>query len=471
LAIVAVVIALGGPIMPARAAEAPPSAVGDESVFWVAPSPAYTHTGLLLEMSTPFTGCSGNCTQLWVTHDGGRSWTRSPAAGWNEGRPVIAVDAGGKEVVFAATSTGMTRSDDQGASWHQVGGAGALPALSPNFAHDAMVAVASGGRGGDYILRGVTSQPVTGSGGAINDLQFALSPSYPGDGLFPPALLSGADPSTNLPVIQHCSAALACSGSTTLPGAVNFSAPVTLLPAGDFPGTGVVFAQSGRGVYKSVDGGRSFTALTIINGADTATTATPSVALAPGYRDRGRVRTLFTSVFSVHPDPTNPYTDGGVYRSDDGGATWRRMGSPSPLDGGSTAVAVAPDGRLFAGYLGTSDAGGTHGGLLCSSDGGSSWRASCPAVGDRGSSAGKPQPRGSGAPVSSTGAPTGGATQCGIAGCATPSPSGGAAGGGGGRDGQGSPGHTSGGAVAIVVGALLLIGVGAAAAYVRFGRN
>ena len=468
VAIVAAALAFTGACITVRADQAPPSAVGDESVFWIAASPAYVHTGLLLEMSTPFQGsCKANCTELWVTHDGGSSWARSPAAGWNQGRPVIGVDAHGKEVVFAATGTEMLRSDDQGVSWHQVAGGGSLPTLSPNFARDAMVAVASGDTSGDYILRGTASQPVTGSGGAITDLQFALSPSYPSGGLFPPALLSGADLSTNLPVIQQCSAALACSGSTTLPGAVSFSAPATLLPAGDFPSTGVVFAQSGRGVYKSLDGGNSFAALTIVNGADTATTATPSVALAPGYRDRGQVRTLFTSVFSVHPDINDPHTTGGLYRSDDGGISWRKMGSPSPLDGGSTAVGVAPDGRLFAGYLSTSAETGTHGGLLCSTDGGNSWQASCPAVGDRASSSARPRATGPVALGRSPGAPVGSGAPCATAECPSASPgAGGEGGGNGGRRAGGASGIT----VAIVAGVILVAGAGAAAAYIRFRR-
>jgi hypothetical protein len=373
-------VALGASVPFARAA-APPSGLGDQSVFWIAVSPAYQHTGLLLAETTPFSSCTGNCTQLWASHDGGATWAQSPAAGWQQGRPVIVVDSAGREVAFAASSGGLQRSDDQGASWHGVGGPGALPAPDPAFARTAMVAVASGNTSGDYALHGSTSQPVNGSGGSITDLSFALSPTYPGGGGFAPALLSGADTSSSLPVIQRCTSALSCTGRTTLTGATNFSAPVTLTLAPDYAQSGAVFAQSGRGIYKSVDGGNNFAPLPIADGAGSATTATPSLALAPGYRDRGPQHTLFVSVFSVKPDPTNPRTGGGIYRSDDGGATWRTVGSPSPLDSGSTAVVVAPDGRVFAGYIGSSSAG-THGGLLCSTDGGGSWHATCPGVGD-----------------------------------------------------------------------------------------
>jgi hypothetical protein len=103
-----------------------------------------------------------------------------------------------------------------------------------------------------------------------------------------------------------------------------------------------------------------------------AVTTTPMAALAPGYAEAGPIRTLYVAVlqlFSGRPP------SGGIYSSHDGGSTWGRVGSPSPLDRGAVAVAAAPDGRLFAGYLGS---GGV--GLLCSMDG-AAWEARCPETG------------------------------------------------------------------------------------------
>jgi len=478
-------LSLAAPLLlvaPVRATTAPPSGLGDQSVFWIAVSPAYARTGLVLAVTTPQAGsCSGSCTELWASHDGGATWARSPASGWQQGRPVVVLDGGGREVLFAAAGGGMQRSDDEGASWRSAGGPGVLPAPDPNFASTGQVAVASGGGRGDYLLRGADSRPVAGSGGAMTDLQFALSPAYPGGGLFAPALLAGADLSTGLPVIQRCTAALACSGATTLSGATANSSPVTLLPAGDYPQSGAVFAQSGRGVYKSVDGGGSFAPLPVVAGASTATTATPSVALAPGYAERGSVRTLYASVFALAADAAHPHTTGGVYRSDDGGATWRDTGSPSALDMGSTAVAVAPDGRVFAGYLGSSSAG-DFGGLLCSTDGGGTWQASCPAVVTRagGGSSGGAEGGGGGAAGGSAAAAATGGAAAGAGGAGTPcaagnrtcpgGPGSGAAGGVPGLAAAGSRavgGTSHGGRAAVVVIAAVLAALLATAAAAR----
>jgi hypothetical protein len=106
-------------------------------------------------------------------------------------------------------------------------------------------------------------------------------------------------------------------------------------------------------------------------------------ALAPGYGDKsGSARTAWTAVFSVYQDKQNPKQSragGGLYRTDDGGVTWHTTASPGMFDGGAMSVAAAPNGRLFAGYV-----GGTTGnaGLVCSTDGGNTWQASCPKVGD-----------------------------------------------------------------------------------------
>jgi hypothetical protein len=140
-----------------------------------------------------------------------------------------------------------------------------------------------------------------------------------------------------------------------------------------------VFAQTGRGLYKSLDGGINFAPLAIGVAGATAT-ATPMLALSPGYREAGPTRTAYAAVLQIFNDPAHPeraHNAGGVYRSTDGGATWARVDSSGLLGAGTTAVAVAPDGRLFAGYLGAVHASS---GLLCSVDGGKTWRAACPSV-------------------------------------------------------------------------------------------
>jgi hypothetical protein len=152
--------------------------------------------------------------------------------------------------------------------------------------------------------------------------------------------------------------------------------PATLAPSSSFPNDQVVFAQTQAGVFKSVDGASSFERLKVVGGGADVT-LTPQMAVAPGYREAAAVRTLLVAVFQVSTQPTRR-TSGGIFRSDNGGATWRTVSGSSALAKGASAVGLAPDGRIFAGY---SDPISGRAGLLCSVDG-TTWAALCPA--DRG---------------------------------------------------------------------------------------
>ncbi len=356
-----------------------PSAIGSDSPSWIQVAPNYQRTGLVVVVATQAGTCTGSgCVHLWVSHDGGATWRRAKAAGFDGGRPVIAVDARGHDILFSGSGSAMLRSDDGGDSWVTVGPSG-TPAVSPNFANDNTVAVGVSG-GTDYLLDGKGQNSVSGSGGSLFDMSFMYAPSFPNAGTFPPVLLTAEDKSSRLPVIQQCSASFVCHGSTTLAGAVVYSSPVTLLPSTAYASDGTVFAQSGRGIYKSSNGGTAFAAIPLGDPSATAV-ATPMMALAPGYKEAGPVRTAWVSVFEVFQnksDPKSSHTGGGVFRTDDGGTTWHSVGSPSPFDQGASSVAVGSDGRLFGGYLGMN--GQT--GLLCSTDGGNSWQAYCPKEGD-----------------------------------------------------------------------------------------
>ncbi|HEV3231295.1 MAG TPA: hypothetical protein VG245_03470 [Candidatus Dormibacteraeota bacterium] len=370
---------VGGPAAlaasPAPKPPPPPSGIGSRAVFWMAVSPAFKSTGLVAAL-TAGGASSGSGQALWVSHDGGYSWAQSPATGWSGGRFTILADAAGKETMLAGSGSQLERSDDGGTTWTRAGDPGG-PTAAPSYATDGTVAVAGAK---DYVYHaGQPAQPVTGSGGAMKDQYFMYSPSFPSAGIYPPVLLTGGDPGNGLPRIQQCSADLTCTGNTTLAGAVTFSLPVTLYPSSTYVTDGVVFAQSGRGIYKSADGGRSFAPLTM-GEAGAEATATNMLAVASGYSEGGSNKSAYAAVLQIYQDAAHPkdaHSSGGIYRTTDGGVTWSRIGSPSPLDKGATAVALAPDGRLFAAYLGM----GSGQGLLCSSDKGSSWHASCSKVG------------------------------------------------------------------------------------------
>jgi photosystem II stability/assembly factor-like uncharacterized protein len=390
--VVAAVAALGLLRLPwasAAADSATPSAIGDVEVSWIAISPAFPRTGLVVLVGSRLTGCSQDCLQLWRSRDGGSTWTRPRAAGWSAIEPVVAVDGTGHEALFGAGRGGLQRSDDTGDTWSVVGNSG-RPAVSPAYATDRILAVAGDH---DYILRGPATQPVVGSGGTLHDLSFALAPGYPSAGGRPAALLGAAD-SSGSPVVETCTAQLSCSSPGSLPGASGptFS-PVELALSGGYADDGVVYAATVKGLFKATDGGHSFLPLDAPSPPGTAGYVTPALALAPGYRENGPEHTTYVAVQQIVQSTRGPSTHGGVYRSDDGGRSWVATGPPSsPLRQGATAVAAAPGGRIFAGYL---TFPGNIAGLLCSPDGGASWGADCPPIARAAASA-PPAPGGAG---------------------------------------------------------------------------
>lgn len=401
---------------------APTTAAGvNEPILWIAVSPAYARTGLVVVTSNSANSCSGNCQHLWVSHDGGGSWSRSPATGWSGGRVGIALDSQGHEVLLSLSGNSLMRSNDQGASWSAIGAAG-TPTTAPGFAKTGQIAVA-GSNGSDYVLENGKPRTVSGSGGKFADFAFAYSPAYPSGGAYAPVLLSAVD-SNKMPAILQCTADFTCTGDGQLPGAVTFAAPALLYTSTDYQHDGAVWVQSGRGIYKSTDGGKTFAPLPIIPANGSTATATPMLALADGYKESGPVRTAYAAVLQVTVDQNDAKKTksvGGVYRTDDGGTSWRSVGSPSPLDSGSTAVAVAPDGRLFAGYA------DTHGnaGLLCTADN-KTWHSTCAPLVLKGGSTSAGSGSGAG----------GAATPCSSCASATAVPA--AVGGGSAGGGQGS---------------------------------
>jgi hypothetical protein len=161
-----------------------------------------------------------------------------------------------------------------------------------------------------------------------------------------------------------------------LNGAGPMAGTPNLYLSSDFGNDGAVFAQTASGIFKSSNGGGTFTPMVIgANGA--SATSTSMMALAPGYRETGPVRTAYAAVMQAFGTGKDMKRTGGVFRTTDGGTTWNAVGNPGPMDEGVLALAAAPDGRLFAAFL-TSH---VQGGLLCSTDGGATWQVACPVVG------------------------------------------------------------------------------------------
>jgi hypothetical protein len=368
----------------ATASTTRPSAIGTENVLWLAVSPAYSKTGLVAAVTSQVVGCVADCIHLWVTHDGGYRWKRAKAAGFGGGQPVITVDSAGAEVMYNRGTTALQRSVDGGETWVDAGPQGA-PAPVPG--PDAAVVVAGET---NYILRGGTVQPVAGSGGMMSDAVFALAPGFPSSGSHPPALLVGTDKQSERTTVQRCTAGLSCQGAASLlgtakfsaPGSISYQTPPDFFFSSNYAKDGVAFVRTAKFIYKSSDGGATFNALKVVDNI-AASTGHLMMALSSSYKEGGPVRTAYVALYQTFLRPgggAGAYNAGGVYRTSNGGATWQEVGTPGPFDVGATAVALAPDRRLFAGYLQVTSQG-SYGGLLCSSDAGKTWHAACAPAG------------------------------------------------------------------------------------------
>jgi photosystem II stability/assembly factor-like uncharacterized protein len=127
--------------------------------------------------------------------------------------------------------------------------------------------------------------------------------------------------------------------------------------------------STGDGIYKSIDAGQTWTHLGLSDGQQI-----PQIAIDPHDPNR-----LFVAVLG-HPYGPNP--ERGIYRSTDGGQTFEKVlykdentgGSDVELDPSNPNVVYASLWEAREGPWENSAWAGTHGGLFKSTDGGTTWR-------------------------------------------------------------------------------------------------
>jgi photosystem II stability/assembly factor-like uncharacterized protein len=121
-----------------------------------------------------------------------------------------------------------------------------------------------------------------------------------------------------------------------------------------------------RGVYKSIDGGQRWSKV-LDQGAE--------IGISDLAISSGHPQLLFAGTWSTHRPPWSTYAPidgpgGGLYRSQDGGRTWTRINGNGLPDGdwGRIGIDVAPDGNRVYALIQAKKAG-----LYRSDDGGNTW--------------------------------------------------------------------------------------------------
>jgi len=295
--------------------------------------------------------CAVTCPALFRSTDGGASWKRLPALGFEGGIVWLPPAYPADSRIFIGGPHALKVSSDDGRTFTPLTPAGGFTAMSPAFsAGDSRILV---GAIPGWIYHDDTkavtpfdSVPESTS----QALSFAYAPAYPQDHRI---VVGGTDTSRSMNSIVSSCDGSNCTAPATLPGATGTPAVMT---SRTYSTSGLAFAWIADKLYRSTDGGSSFNLLQ---------------APAPGFVHALTEDThgsLYLGL--VHSASTG--TGGGLFVSRDNGTTWTRLGAGTILDRGVFSVIALPSGNLLAGPYATQG-----GGLQCSSDGGRTWAPRC----------------------------------------------------------------------------------------------
>ncbi|MEY2568130.1 MAG: polymerase sigma-70 factor, subfamily [Actinomycetota bacterium] len=312
---------------------------GDNTVFAVGDAPR---------------GCATvSCPVLFRSADGGATWQRVAATGFRGGSVMLPPAWPADNRIFVLGPDALQESSDGGATFIARTPAGRTGAMSPGFSSgDPVIWV---GFAPGWVFHDDTR--------AVTPLQmwpppvadyatYAFSPAWPADNR---VLLGGwnlGDDGLQSATVTRCRNST-CSVPVVLPGLIG-SPELLALPS--FVQTGTAFAWSGDRLFRTDDAGGSYHRVRLPGPGKVST-------LVATRSDQ-----LFLALAEVTPD--GPV--GGLYLSTDRGTTWRQLGAHTALSTGVSAVAALHNGNILAAVQPTAG-----GGLLCSADGGGTWRRRC----------------------------------------------------------------------------------------------
>jgi photosystem II stability/assembly factor-like uncharacterized protein len=347
-----------------------------------------------------FFGADQDTSQIWKSPDGGASWARVLESG--EAIQTVAVDSGLAGRIYAGTyGAGILVSADAGGHW-QLGNSGieaqGVDDLTPDpHAAGTLYIVPHLALGVEKTADGGATWTPAGQGLAGDVRRVAADPRIPGrlyaatradvfkssdaglswqatgslpmidvldvqvDPLHPEVVFAaGIGTQYSIDVVARSvdgGAAWQVVFDVAPPGtSLGAAGFMALLPDAAVPGT--LFAGGRAGVWKSSDGGGSWTP---------ASTGLPRDQVVTGLRS-DTAHNLYAVLDSgVAANGGGASAGNTLFRSADGGATW------SALDAGFPAGTFARD--LLADPRGTALYAATNAGVLVSADGGSHWAA------------------------------------------------------------------------------------------------
>ena len=324
----------------------------DADFVHVVASPRYEDDGVLYASGVARERCPLGCPVLFKSSDRGATWQRLDGRGFAGGLIMLPPSYPEDSRIFVISDVALAVSDDDGASFVNLTPLGGAAAMSPGFStvdRTILVGAVPGWEYHDEIGKVTPLSFLPPPVGPV--LTFAYAPDAADRRVFVGGTTTVAE-NRSASAVWLCNAG-ACAEPIALDGA---SGPPRIAVSPAFSADGVAFAWRDDRLYRTLDAGRSFTAVTL--------PASGAVA-ALAYDAVGRVYVAIDGV--DHAGAT-----GGLFVSTNHGSTWAPLGRDTALARGARAITALQDGRLLA-----APSNQSGGGLLCSADGGRKWGPRC----------------------------------------------------------------------------------------------